>query len=685
MKRRFTALLTAFAVIISFTACSGRSETMKTQETANPYYPDNDIITTEDLEDGRMVVVIDIQYNVSTSNIAHAVESRFPEVNVVLRLQSTSDTKYQTEKSLEYGQMGDIIFGRTGIPNNEEALEKYFIDLSGVSFINNYYQNALDNVAVNGRIYMLPGFSEIFGIVYDRTLFEEEGWELPQSRDEFIALCRTIREEKGDTPFMPTLRYGRMAMLISHAFHYESVIAGMENQRWLQAYRMGEESFVGHMEPLFEGMKELYDEGVLPEECFEIEAGVRSTMLYKEHTTAMTMENQNAPTYAASANSDHEYGFMPFWNGNGADSDYVVTSPGFNIYVNKNLEKPGNEEKLDKVMEILEYVSTPEGQRALMSAESATISNVKGTDSTSGGNFMAGVAGTIEKGNIFQEVRYTDLSNNNPFQVAFREAVTGYLYGGMTLDEALIHCDKGMETVRSAVEPQESVYGTAAENFTVLETAEYVADTLRENADADLALVMAKWLAYGETGNFYEGDINDTVLKFVSLDYVTNRNPQYNRLVTVNLTGAQVLEILNYPYFGSDIIGDSNVSSKNTSPDQWVENDNPCYWVPSGFKMEYAPLLPQNNTLSMANMDGSAFDMEKTYKVAVWSGCFSNMPITDYFQKDTLEAMEDITVVSDSTSIELIKAAVEKAGEISPPRDGRFIIRWDVKPEGADE
>lgn len=675
MKKMICRFLLATVVLVSMTACSGPSESPQGTAQPNIYYPDNDIMTVEDLNDDRMVIVIDTQYNVSTSNIEEAVETKFPEVNVLLRLQNTPDSNYLTEKSLEYGLLGDIFFCSISMTKDEKMLSENFIDLSDAPFINNYYQNALDNVAVNGKIYMLPGFSDIFGIVYDRTLFKERGWELPESRDEFLALCRTIQAE-GYTAFMPTMKYSRMAMLLSHGFHYEEVIAGQENQRWLQAYRKGEASFLGHMEPMFEGMKELFDAGVLTEKAFTIEPGVRSAMLYKEHTSVMTMETQNAATYAENAESDHEYGMMPFWNGNSEDSDYVVSAPGFNIYVNKQLEAPENSEKLQKVMEILAYFSTPEGQDVLMTDESATISNIKGTDITSGGAFMEGVADTLAKGNIFSEVRYTELSFNNPFQVAFREALMGYVDGSMELEGAMTHCDKAMEALRNAEEPKEEVYGTVSQNFTTLETAEFVADILCREAEADVALVLAKHLTYGEAGNFFEGDITDKVLDYVTLDYVSGKDPAYNRLVTVNLTGEQIRSIMNYPYL------------KNATADTrtvWLKCETPSYWVPANFKIEYAPLLPENGILSMKNMDGSEFDLEKTYKVAIWNGCFSNLAETDYFDAATLAAMEAVTPVCEKSSIDLIKAAVVEAGEIAPPKDGRITLRWDIIPAAKIE
>lgn len=673
MKKRLVSFITAIVVIFGMTSCVGQQNGQTNTGNKDLYYPENDIITFEELrDDDRMVIVIDTQHNVTTSNIEEVIEAEFPEINVMMRLQNTADSSYYTEKSLEHGLLGDIFFCVVGMPKDEEVLEENFIELSDMPFIKNYYQNSLDSVAVNGKIYALPGFSDLFGIIYDRTLFEERGWKLPSGRDEFIALCKTIEEEEGYQAFMPTLKYGRMAMLISHAFHYDRVIAGLNNQKWLQSYRKGEASFSGHMEPMFEGMKELFDEGVLSIGNFTVDPGMRSEMLYTQYTTAMTMETQQAGTYATNAGSEHKYGMMPFWNSNDPDSDYLVAAQGFNIYANKQLEQPENARKLEKVMEILEYLSTTEGQRALMPLESISISHVKGTDGTSAGSFMEGVSDTIAKGNIFSEVRYTELAHNNDFQRAFREALIGYVNGTMDMESAMEHCDTAMQKLKNQVEEEKTVYGRAAATFTTLETAEFVADILCREAEADLALVLAKQLNYGESGNFYKGDITEDDLKLVTLDYVSGKNPEYNRLVTVNLTGEQILAILNYPNMenlASDVRG------------KWVNQDNPVYWVPSNMKIEYAPFLTENSIISMKNMDGSDFDLKKTYKVALWNGCFSNLTKTEYFDDATLDAMAAVTPVSDKTSLDLIKEALAETDEIKPTSDGRFTIRWDIKSQ----
>lgn len=60
--------------------------------------------------------------------------------------------------------------------------------------INDEYKNSVyfpDSSGVN-HTYRLPWTSGIGGIMYNATLFEEQGWEVPTTYDELVSLCDTI-------------------------------------------------------------------------------------------------------------------------------------------------------------------------------------------------------------------------------------------------------------------------------------------------------------------------------------------------------------------------------------------------------------------------------------------------------------------------------------------------------------
>ena len=57
---------------------------------------------------------------------------------------------------------------------------------------------ALELVPEDG-VYAVPAAANTAGILYNKEMFAEHGWQIPTTWDEFIDLCKTIKEE-GETP-----------------------------------------------------------------------------------------------------------------------------------------------------------------------------------------------------------------------------------------------------------------------------------------------------------------------------------------------------------------------------------------------------------------------------------------------------------------------------------------------------
>lgn len=75
-------------------------------------------------------------------------------------------------------------------------------DYEGLNNINSSYREideALEIVPKEG-VYAIPYVANAAGILYNKDIFEEYGWEIPENWDELIALCEDIKEE-GLLPF----------------------------------------------------------------------------------------------------------------------------------------------------------------------------------------------------------------------------------------------------------------------------------------------------------------------------------------------------------------------------------------------------------------------------------------------------------------------------------------------------
>ena len=85
------------------------------------------------------------------------------------------------------------IFITSQILDPELAKER-LADLSGYDFVNSFSTAILDQVSIDGGIYLLPVSNSVYGIYYNKTLMEEYGWELPTNFAELESLCGEIRE-----------------------------------------------------------------------------------------------------------------------------------------------------------------------------------------------------------------------------------------------------------------------------------------------------------------------------------------------------------------------------------------------------------------------------------------------------------------------------------------------------------
>ena len=70
-------------------------------------------------------------------------------------------------------------------------------DYEGLDSIKQAYldiDKALEFVPEDG-VYAVPYVANAAGVLYNRAMFEEHGWEIPETWDEFIALCEQIQSE----------------------------------------------------------------------------------------------------------------------------------------------------------------------------------------------------------------------------------------------------------------------------------------------------------------------------------------------------------------------------------------------------------------------------------------------------------------------------------------------------------
>lgn len=635
------AAVAALALAAALAGCQTPGPASSAQGAA----PD-DVLTLEKTPADKTLVTMSVEDGMDADRLESAIERRFDAVDIVV----VPNSPLQLDS--EHRNLEDLVLTAFNT-SSKMVLADEMIDLSGEDFVQNYYLNSLDDCSVDGRLPYLPGPSNIYGIVYDKELFEQNGWEAPRSRDEFMALCAAI-EATGIRALQPALHFSDATRQFFDGFTYQDLFAGVDNHAWLQSYRAGDASLAGHIEPGLAVMQDFLDAGVLRPGDFDVRPKVRTNMLYKEHTCAMALETQMAPAYAKryGEGQEHEVAMMPFYSGD-EDSDYLLSVPNFYIGANAALDEPGNEEKRELVLGILAWMSTVEGQQAIINPETPLVSSVKGMP-LGNSPFLENVAETIEKGHVVPQPFLVGTTGTE-LDATFRESLAAWARGELSTNDLVKACDKARDQVLANESARSLVaVGTARADFTVMETSLYLADLFRTEMGADIGLCLSNTRSCGNNVRLYAGDImvgDDEALDgFLDICFYTNDLEENadRQLQRVEMTGRQVLDALNDPV------------EQAGYPNR--------YYVASGLTIEFAPWAGDGSRyVSVTLPDGSPLDEDAVYTVALWNGSVDPAYVGNVQETSPHKASE--LLIAD------VKAAPDG---IAPFDDGRFTLNWDV-------
>lgn len=151
-------------------------------------------------KDGRTIVTM-LQYKPEAVSAFDEMAERFnaSQDEIYLEIESPNDAMTVLKTRFVREDYPDII-GIGGDINYSNFLDaNMFMDISdfdGVSDIKPAYMDivkALEFIPQDG-VHALPYVANCAGILYNRDMFEENGWEIPTTWSEFTALCDTISE-----------------------------------------------------------------------------------------------------------------------------------------------------------------------------------------------------------------------------------------------------------------------------------------------------------------------------------------------------------------------------------------------------------------------------------------------------------------------------------------------------------
>ena len=133
-----------------------------------------------------------------TEEFVDALHEVYPEINLQIVSYAGKNGSGYAQYSMEMDDMTDIHV--TTQPFHKELMPERFVDISNYDFVNNYSTFMLNSLDVDGGMYLVPSGYTVAGMYYNRTIMQENGWQVPGSFEELMDLVPQI-EAAGYQPF----------------------------------------------------------------------------------------------------------------------------------------------------------------------------------------------------------------------------------------------------------------------------------------------------------------------------------------------------------------------------------------------------------------------------------------------------------------------------------------------------
>ena len=472
-----------------------------------------------DQTNGHEALTITSFNNIVTEEFISAVHEVYPDINFEIISYAGKNGSGYAQFSLEEGDIPDIYVST--LPFAAEKQAEYLMDLSNQDFINEYSTSMLNALDHDGSIYLLPSGYTVAGITYNRTLMEENGWEVPTSLEELETLIPEI-EAAGLKPFANAMSLDGFPFNYFFSMGNTVWFGSQEGVQWKEAFPKGQKDAASAegLRDVIDLFQRYIDDGIISSEdtsnddffacgdtVFDLNIGISSY------------------SYTADDGKTYEFGIMPWLSPDG-DNNMLTRNVSRYFGVSKELEEPGNEQKLEDALDLMRFIASPKGQEAILGAGNIWMSPLNGAQMTEDHPYYE-VADTINSGHTVQMVYvgWEDLI------IPIAQDIRQFIAGDLNSNELVAAFD---ETYKEVAEGTTDTYGTLTQTLDLQQTAELNAIAEGVAADADCALVSL---------NQYHGDGLSNKLGIGWYLYASDIDMARINMVAPNTSTISVLEL----------------------------------------------------------------------------------------------------------------------------------------------
>lgn len=415
-KKVIAAMLCLSMVAVGLTGCGSSSDEGKAEGDGG--------------KDGEVVKLRMMAYNAENTRASYLkyLDEKLPNIEIEFEFVSQDNFDNVLNSQLQAGEGPDII--ELGGQTRLLANANYLLDLSDQEFVSKYTDSGLQPYTVDGKVYATPLQSWYEGIFYNKTIFEENGIEVPKTWDEFLDIHKKLQDKGVKAQTMGAQSYEPM-MKQSIALVNNEFYSDPANKSFDEGFNTGESSVAEAWLPAVQEWYKIIEEGYLTQDML----GLSYDQALDEFATGKAAMWECGPWAVETIkekNPDLDFGMFPIPGKNADEPGWLVGGPGSAFGIN------AKSEHIEEALQVLELTATEEAQQALVK-DNAGSSFVEGVE-VDLGEIYADCDEAFKAGHVYAP--WTAVwTNGNAVTETYGKSLQEVLAGTKTVEEALKDAD----------------------------------------------------------------------------------------------------------------------------------------------------------------------------------------------------------------------------------------------------
>lgn len=346
-KKRIIALVTAAVMVaaVCMTGCSSDDS----KEAGNK---------SSDQKDKKTVLTIEIPQEMKTGNMQAAneelyaaFEKKYPDIEVEEILVPDAQFKNVVLTKISAGEPSDILVINRLSGQSEYNSVENMLDLSDMEFVNRLKDKSIvedpDGIV---RCYQAKYADDGMCVLYNKTLFEELGIKVPNTWDEFLSVCETLKENGIQPLYGPYKDTWTFQILTTTAFGQLEASAIPGTAEKLNTGKM-KWSEVPEFEEVLNRAMELVDRGYFGETYLSDDWASGPSKMTSGKYGMLFGVNKCLDDYT---DTDYEYGMFPINIVDGIEPSIAQSQVGGCLFI------PKNASNIEAAKKYIDFVSLPE-------------------------------------------------------------------------------------------------------------------------------------------------------------------------------------------------------------------------------------------------------------------------------------------------------------------------------------